>query len=100
MFTEALTYLKKEAKRILPMLLVAGLILVPDTGSFVVLYSLGITIVISAVSHLIRKILFPYVDLKMFTTKALESPIASAIVFFSISMILAVIIGATCILLH
>lgn len=96
---QIITYIKKEAKRILPMLIFAGLILIPDSGSFVVVYSLGITILVSIVSHLIRKILFPYVDLEKFSDKALESPIAASIVFLSISMILAVIIGATCVLL-
>ncbi len=33
------------------------------------------------VFHLIRKSLFPYIDLKRFTDKAAEDPIASAIVF-------------------
>lgn len=92
-------FLLKEAKRLIPMLLIAAMILVPDTGSFVVLYSLGITIVISAVSHIIRKILFPYIDLKSFASKALETSTGAGMVFFSISLILSVIIGSTCALL-
>lgn len=94
-----LTYLIKEAKRFLPLILAAALILVPDAGSFVVLYALGITIVVSAISHIIRKILFPYIDLKMFADKALETPLSAAIVFCGVVTILSVIIVATCVLL-
>jgi hypothetical protein len=90
----------KELKRFFPLVAVAALILIPDTGSFVVLFAIGVAIVISAVSHLIRKILFPYVDLEWMANKAGESAIGAAIVFASISGLLAVIISATCNLLR
>lgn len=84
----------------LPLLAIAGLILVPDSGSMVVLYALGISLLVSSVSHIVRKVLFPYVNLQAFTDKALESPVGAAIVFFSVVMILAVIIASTCLILH
>lgn len=84
----------------LPLLVVAGLILVPDSGSMVVLYAIGISVLVSSVSHLIRKILFPYLDLEVYAKAALESPIGAAVVFASIVLILAVIIISTCLLLH
>lgn len=89
-----------ELYRSLPLFVVAGFILVPDAGSMVVLYAIGISILVSSVSHIIRKVLFPYLDLEVFANKAAESPLGAAIVFFSITMILAVIIVSTCLLLH
>jgi hypothetical protein len=84
----------------LPLFAIAGLILVPDSGSMVVLYAIGISILVSSVSHIIRKVLFPYLDLELFAKKALESPVGAAVVFASIVLILAVIIISTCLLLH
>jgi len=91
--------LKKESLRFLPLFLIAACILVPDTGSFVVLYALGMTILISAVSHIVRRVLFPYVDMEVFAKKALETPLSAAIVFASTASLLGVIILATCLLL-
>lgn len=84
----------------LPLLLAAALILVPDSGSMVVLYALGISLLVSSVSHVVRKVLFPYIDLEKFANKALETPVGAAIVFLSITLILAVIIASTCLILH
>lgn len=90
----------KELTRFLPLAAVAGLILIPDTGSFVVLYAIGIAISISAVSHAIRKILFPYIDLQDIAFKASDTSIGAAIVFAAILGLLAVIISATCSILR
>lgn len=89
-----------ELYRALPLFVIAGLILVPDSGSMVVLYAIGISILVASVSHIIRKVLFPYVDLGAFANKALESPMGAATVFMSIAVLLATIILSTCILLH
>lgn len=86
----------KEITRLLPLVAIAAIILIPDTGSFVVLYAIGIAISISAVSHAIRKILFPYIDLQDVASKAIVTPLGAAIVFASISGLLATIISATC----
>lgn len=80
-------------------LLAAAILLLPDAGSHVVFYALGITLLVSIVSHLVRKILFPYIDMSVFAKKALETPIGASIVFCSISVILSVIIYSTCSLL-
>ena len=95
----ALSTIAHVAKRTWPLLLASALILAPDTGSFVVLYALGITLLVSVVSHTVRKILFPYVDLSVFSKKALETPTGAAIVFASVSAMLSVIILSTCMLL-
>jgi len=90
---------KEGIKRLWPLLLVSGGVLLPDAGSNVVLFAIGITILVSAVSHVIRKILFPYVDLGEVYSKALETPAGAAGIFVSVTMILSVIIMSTCMLL-
>ena len=94
-----LAILKHIGKRTWPLLLVAAAILVPDTGSFVVLYALGVTLLVCVASHWVRKILFPYVDLSKFSAKAAETPTGAAIVFAAVSVMLSTIIFATCMLL-
>ena len=94
-----LSTLKHVVKRTWILLLVAAAILLPDSGSFVVLYALGVTLLVSVTSHWVRKILFPYVDMRIMSEKAGETPIGSAIVFASISVMLSTIIFATCMLL-
>lgn len=99
MFEKTVKYLKKESKRLLPILLLAGCILLPDAGSFVVLYSIAITLALAGMSHVLRKIMFPYINLRHYAERALESPTSAAIVFFSISLILCVFIGSGVVLL-
>lgn len=86
-------------KRMWIPVLVAAAILGPDAGSHVVLFALGITLLVSAISHIMRKVLFPYVVMSEFANKAMESPIGAAVVFSSITFILSVIIFSTCMLL-
>lgn len=99
MLQSILSYLKKESTRLIPMLLVAGLILLPDAGSFVILYSIAITIGLASVSHILRKIMFPYINLRHYAEKALETPMSAAVVFLSFSLILCVFIGSGVVLL-
>lgn len=86
-------------KRLWLLLLVSGLVLVPDAGSHVVLFALGITILVSAVSHVIRKILFPYLDLETVATRAIDTPVGAGMVFMGVTIILSTIIMSTCMLL-
>lgn len=92
-------YIKQGLKRLWPLLIVSGLVLVPDAGSHVVLYALGITILVSAVSHLIRKILFPYIDLEYVVERATQTANGAMGVFVGVCMVLSTIIISTCMLL-
>lgn len=92
--------LSRELVRLLPIAGVAGLILVPDSSSSVVLFSIGITLALVGLSHIIRKLLFPYIDMEVFAKKALESPAGAATVFASITVVMGVIIYASTNLLH
>lgn len=86
-------------KRVWLPLLVSAIILTPDAGSHVVLFALGVTLIVSAVSHVMRKVLFPYISLNEYADKAHNTPLGAAIVFASVTWILSIIILATCMLL-
>jgi hypothetical protein len=91
--------LKRELVRLLPILLVAAAILYPDSGSKVVVYSLGISLLLAAVAHVWRRLVLPYIDLKEFSDKAKENPMASAVVFASVIYLIATFINASTLLL-
>lgn len=59
------------------------------------LYSIAAMFVIAGVSHLTRKVIFPYIDMEVIKTKAVESSNGAAIVFLSVSMIISAIIIGT-----
>lgn len=60
-----------------------------------IVYSFAVMIALAAVSHIVRKVYFPYVDLAEYAKASLDSPLAAAIVFLSVSMVLCTIIIAT-----
>lgn len=83
----------RELYRLIPIIVAAGLLLGSDKGSAqVVLYMVGILLLVAAVSHILRKVLFPYLDLKLFVDKALEQPTASGMVFLGMSFIIGMMI--------
>lgn len=80
---------KHEYVRILPLLGIAFLLLFNSGGgSGVILLNIGIVAAIVAVSHLIRRILFPYLELEKYSVLAMGNPIAASIVFFSVCYVL------------
>src|ERR1017187_705667 len=93
-------HFKRESLRLLPLLVVAGLILIPDSSSAVVWFSLGITLLLTGVSHVQRKLLFPYVDLEAVYQKAAETSSGAAAVFASIVALLATLMYCATLLLH
>ena len=80
--------LRRDLQRLVPLFAIAGLILIPDSGFSVVVFVLGALIFTAGVSHLIRKILFPYLDLERLLNKAEETPLSAAIVFIGMMYIL------------
>ena len=86
----------KEAKRLLPILAVAGLILIPDHNTTVVLFAIGISLMITGVVHVVRKLLFPYLDLEVVVNQIVaEKNVAAAVLFASVCGLVAVLINAT-----
>jgi len=92
--------LKREAVRLLPVMAVAGLILIPDSSSAVVWFAMGISLLLVGMSHLLRKFLFPYLDLERFAEKASETAVGAAIIFASVAYILSTIISSSISLLR
>ena len=83
----------REIYRLMPMFVAALLLLYSDrSGLNVVLFMIGILLLISATSHVMRKTLLPYVDLKKYTDKALESPTSAGMVFLGCAFIVGVMI--------
>jgi hypothetical protein len=82
-----------ETMRLTPLIGLAGLAFMRDLdGLRVVLYVLGIMLLIAATSHVLRKVLFPYLDLGAFVAKALEDSRAAGMVFLGMSFIIGMMI--------
>lgn len=84
----------KELKRGWLFLLLAGLLLVPDPGALsVVGYAIGIVAVAIIVSHLSRKVLFPYLDMEILIKEiSTENNVAAAIVVASMVILMGIIL--------
>lgn len=80
---ETIKSILKYILRLWPLLLViiAGVFLFSGVGFMVALNRLSMFAFILLVFHLIRKSLFPYIDLEKFANKASEEPLSAAIVF-------------------
>ena len=60
----------------------------------------GLTILaVVAFSHIVRRLLFPYLDLKTFAARARNEPIATSLVFASVCLVLAAVIIAQSVML-
>lgn len=54
-----------------------------------VLNSTSVVIVVAAVSHVVRRVLFPKIHMMEFANKAKANPIAAAIVYLGVCIVLA-----------
>jgi hypothetical protein len=89
--------LKTEVIRIWPLLLIIALALVilGDAAQLAVqLYRLSMVALVLIAAHIIRKVMYPYLDLKQFVNKANEDPAGSALVVLALFGLLSVIILA------
>lgn len=92
----------KGWKRFLPdvreliLVVPATLVLMTDMPVFLtLLYALSAILLVVALSHFVRKVLYPYVDLEVVTQKAQETPTGAALVFIGISLVVGcVVLGA------
>lgn len=64
-----------------------------------VLSSTSIVLTVAGISHIIRRILFPSIDLKEFAREALNHPLSSAIVFLGVCIVLSTFIAVNVMLL-
>lgn len=89
-------FLSKHKRELLRVGVVTGAglaILLPDSSSQVVLYAVGISLILTALSHILRKVLFPYLDLEIIAKKASEVPLGASIVFASVCFLLSTLIS-------
>lgn len=84
--------LRNEFIRLIPLIGISIIFLMHESVDSVIFLNLGIISAIIAISHLMRRLLFPYIDLEEFAIKAKESPIASAIIFASVSLLIGIIL--------
>ena len=86
---------KQELIRIAPLLIVIALaiFIVKDYSQIMIqVYGLSMVAVSLIVFHYVRQFLFPYINLSDYAKKALESPVASAIVFAALIVLISVLI--------
>ena len=58
-------------------------------------YSMAVMLLVAAVSHITRKVVFPYLDMEVVMRKATETPTGAGYVFLGVSSIItAMIIGS------
>ena len=87
-----------ELFRIFAMLALVVACFAPDWAALrTMTFIAGVFFAITLISHITRKYaLFPYLDLKEYAAKALEEPLAAAVVFASVSgIIIAAIVTAS-----
>jgi len=79
--------------RTIPLIIAIVLCFSPDWSALLIVkYVFGFLFSQALITLVIRKILFPYVDLREFVNKAKESPVASAMIFLGFSIIISVMI--------
>lgn len=81
--------LSRDFARLVPLLAIVGFLVIPDNSRSVVFFSLGILVLFTGLSHLLRKVLFPYIDMQQAWRRANDTPLGASIVFASISLIIA-----------
>lgn len=92
--------LKDEALRVGPFALLAGLILYPDDSKMVILFGVGIILLAVLLAHGIRKLIFPYIDVKVLADKVKENAVACAMVICGLMYLLNGIIQSLVALLR
>lgn len=101
---ERLDFYVADSKKVLPLLvlglifIVGGLPLAKATGlDFLAPWGLflGGTFWAAALSHVLRRTLFPWLDLQVLTDIAKTHPVGAAIVFFGVCYVLASFVNLT-----
>ena len=60
-----------------------------------IVYSFAAMIALAAISHIVRKIYFPYIDLEEYANSALRDARASGLVVLAVALVLSTIIIST-----
>lgn len=95
MKTRIIAALKRELKRLIPLTLVLGFMYWHDADGFgIIVYMLGLMTVIAIASGVLRRFMFPSLDMGVVANKADETPMSSALVFIGVCLVIASIITA------
>lgn len=90
----------KETIRVIPLALMAGVMIIPDDSRGVIAFGLGIIALAALVAHVIRKLLFPYIDMKKLISGIEGDTKASAVVLVGLIYLLTTIIQSLVALLR
>ena len=90
----------RETLRLSPILGLAGIVLVPDDSRGIILFGVAIILLAVAIAHVIRKLIFPYIDVETLADKAKENAMASALVILGLMYLLSTIIQSLVMLLR
>ena len=87
---------KSDFFRFIPFVVIPLLLIRGDLGTiYVIAYVIALSLLFAFMTHIVRKILFPFIDLAAFAKKAFETSVGASIVFASIIGLLMVIYEST-----
>jgi hypothetical protein len=90
----------KEVIRVGPLAVLAAVVILPDDSKHVVLFGVGIIALAVILAHVIRKLLFPYIDMRKLIDGIEDDTKASAIVLVGLIYLLSTIIQSLVALLR
>ena len=67
----------------------------PDSALSPLCASTALVLFITALSHVLRRVLFPQIDLQAYARKALENPMSAALVFAAVVCLIGTLIGVS-----
>lgn len=89
-----------EVLRLVPLLGLASLVILPDDARHVVFFGMAIIFLAVAVAHGVRKLIFPYIDIKVLLQEVKKNSIACAMVILGLIYLLSTIIQSLVALLR
>lgn len=89
-----------ETMRVMPLIVLAGVIIWPDDSKKVIAFGVGIIALAVLLAHVIRKLLFPYIDMKKLIDGIEDDTMASAVVLVGLIYLLTTIIQSLVALLR
>jgi hypothetical protein len=89
-----------EVLRLVPLLGLAAIVILPDDARHVIFFGVAIIFLGVALAHGIRKLIFPYIDVKTLAEKAKETAMSSAVVILGLIYLLSTIIQSLVALLR
>lgn len=96
-----LTLWKREAKRIIPLILILGFMYWHDPDGFgVIIYMLGLMSTIAVAIGPLRRVMFSHLDMGKVTDKAEETPMSAGLLFLGICIVISAIIISVGGMLH